>query len=179
MAMAALNAAKDALDINSPSKVFRAIGYSVPEGFAMGIERMGYMVKDASVGMTDTALNGVKGAISRISDFVNSDIDSQPVIRPVLDLSDIQSGAGAINGLFGMTPSVGVMSNVRAINSMMSRNQNGGNAEIVSAIDKLRGDLSNIGGDTYQINGVTYGADSEVSNAIQTLVRAIKVEGRI
>ena len=179
MAQAALEAAKEALDINSPSKVFRAIGYSVPEGFAMGIERLGYLVKDASVGMTDTALNGVKGAISRISDFVNSDIDSQPVIRPVLDLSDIQSGAGAINGLFGMTPSVGVMSNVRAINSMMSRNQNGGNAEIVSAIDKLRGDLSNIGGDTYQINGVTYGADSEVSNAIQTLVRAIKVEGRI
>lgn len=179
MAQAALSAAKAALAINSPSKVFRAIGYSVPEGFAMGIERMGYMVKTASVGMTDTALDGVKGAISRISDLVNSDIDSQPVIRPVLDLSDIQSGAGAINGLFGMTPSVGVMSNVRAINSMMSRNQNGGNAEIISAIDKLRGYLSNIGGDTYQINGITYGADSDVSNAIQTLVRAIKVEGRI
>ena len=179
MASAAAKAAKDALDINSPSKVFRAIGMSIPEGFAMGIEKLGYAVKASTVGMTDSALDGVKGAISRISDVVNSDIDSQPVIRPVLDLSDIQSGAGAINGLFGMTPSVGVMSNVRAINSMMSKNQNGGSAEIVSAIDKLRGDLGNIGGDTYQINGVTYGADSEVSAAIQTLVRAIKVEGRI
>lgn len=179
MAKAAASAAKKALDINSPSKVFRAIGMSIPEGFAMGIEKLGYAVKASTVGMTDSALDGVKGAISRISDVVNSDIDSQPVIRPVLDLSDIQSGAGAINGLFGMTPSVGVMSNVRAINSMMSRNQNGGSAEIVSAIDKLRGDLGNIGGDTYQISGVTYGADSEVSAAIQTLVRAIKVEGRI
>lgn len=179
MAEAAEKAAKEALDINSPSKVFRALGYSVPEGFAMGISRLGYMVSNASIGMTDTALDGVKGAMARITDAVNGNIDAQPVIRPVLDLSDVKSGAGAINGLFGTNQSVGVLSNVRAINSMMSRNQNGGNAEIVSAIDKLRGDLGNIGGDTYQINGVTYGADSEVSGAIQTLVRAMRVEGRI
>lgn len=178
MASAAAKAAKDALEINSPSKVFRAIGYSIPEGLAMGIDRMRHMVEESSIGMTDTALDGVKGAISRISDVVNGDIDSQPTIRPVLDLSDIQTGAGTINKLLGVTPSVGVMSNVRAINSMMNRNQNGGNAEIVSAIDKLRGDLSNLGGDTYQINGITYGADSEVSGAIQTLVRAMKMEGR-
>lgn len=178
MASAAAKAAKDALEINSPSKVFRAIGYFIPEGLAMGIDRMRHMVEESSIGMTDTALDGVKGAISRISDVVNGDIDSQPTIRPVLDLSDIQTGAGTINKLLGVTPSVGVMSNVRAINSMMNRNQNGGNAEIVSAIDKLRGDLGNLGGDTYQINGITYGADSEVSGAIQTLVRAMKMEGR-
>lgn len=178
MASAAAKAAKDALEINSPSKVFRAIGYSIPEGLAMGIDRMRHMVEESSIGMTDTALDGVKGAISRISDVVNGDIDSQPTIRPVLDLSEIHTGAGTINKLLGVTPSVGVMSNVRAINSMMNRNQNGGNAEIVSAIDKLRGDLSNLGGDTYQINGITYGADSEVSGAIQTLVRAMKMEGR-
>lgn len=179
MANAAEKAAKEALDINSPSKVFRRIGTSVPEGFAMGISKLGSKVKAASVGMTDTALDGVKGAISRIAEAVNTDIDSQPVIRPVLDMSDIQAGAGTINGLFGMTPSVGVMSNVRAISSMMNRNQNGGNGDVVSAIDKLRKDLGNIGGNSYNINGITYDDGSNVSEAIKTLVRATRVERRI
>lgn len=179
MASAAYKAAKEALDINSPSKIFRSLGYSVPEGFAMGIDRLSYMAKQSSIGMTDAALDGVKGAISRISDFVNSDIDSQPVIRPVLDLSAVATGAGTINGMFGMKPSVGVMSNVRAINSMM-RNQNGSNYEVVSAIEKLRKDLGNINpGNTYQINGITYDDGSGISDAVKTLVRAAKVERRI
>lgn len=179
MASAAYEAAKEALDINSPSKVFRSLGTSVPEGFAMGIGKFGNLIKDASVGMADTAVNGLTGAISRISDIVNGEIDAQPVIRPVLDLSEVQSGAGSINGLFGMTPSVGVMSNIRAINSMMNRNQNGANDDVVSAIDKLRGDLGNVRGDTYMIGDVNYGADSEVASAIQTLVRAAMVERRV
>ena len=33
-------------------------------------------------------------------------------------------------------------------------------------------------GDTYQINGITYDSGSEVSEAIQTLIRASIIEGR-
>ena len=179
MAAAAKEAAEEALGINSPSKEFYAIGRFAGMGLVNALKDYGRNSYKAGAEVATQAKSGLSDAIGRISDLINSDIDSQPVIRPVLDLSDIQSGAGAINGLFGMTPSVGVMSNVRAINSMMSRSQNGGSAEIVSAIDKLRGDLGNLGGDTYQINGITYGADSEVSSAIQTLVRAMNMERRI
>ena len=178
MANAAKKAAEEALGIASPSKEFYSIGRFAGMGLVNAL--MDYADKTYTAGaeVAKQAKNGLSDAIGRISDLIYSDIDTQPTIRPVLDLSDVQAGAGVINGLFGMTPTVGVMSNVRAINSMMSRNQNGGNAEIVSAIDKLRGDLSNLGGDTYQINGITYGDDSEVSSAIQTLVRAMKMEGR-
>ena len=179
MAEAAAQAARNALAINSPSKVFRAIGTSIPEGFAMGIEKLGGLVKNASVSMSDTAVSGVKRSISRLADIVDGDIDTQPTIRPVLDLSDVRAGAGTIGSLLGNGTSVGVLANVGAIGSMMAnRNQNGGIDDMVSAIDKLRKDISGMDHATYNINGITYDDGSNIADAVQTLVRAAKVERR-
>lgn len=179
MADAAEAAAREALDINSPSKVFRALGYSIPEGLAMGIDKLSYMATDSASGMANSAISGVKNAISRISSYMDSDMDTQPTIRPVVDLSDVKSGANAINGLLSSTQSVGIMANVNSVSSMMSgRNQNG-NSDIVSEIGKLRSALSNIGaGNTYNINGITYDDGSAVSDAISTLVRHTIIGGR-
>lgn len=180
MATAAAKAAKKALAINSPSKVFRAIGTSVPEGFAMGIDKFRGLVAASSVAMTKAALDNVKSSISRISDIVNSDIDAQPTIRPVVDLSNVQSGAKTISSLLSGDSSMGVLANVRTIGSMMNRrNQNGAESEIVTAINKLRKDLSNVGNTTYQVNGVTYDDGSNITDAVRTIVRAARVERRV
>ena len=180
MANAAEKAAKEALDINSPSKVFRAIGYSVPEGFAMGIDRMTRLATSSASGMSKATLDTVKNSISRIADLVNTDIDAQPTIRPVLDLSDIKSGAGAIGGLLGAGGPIGVRANVSAINSMMgSRGQNGTNADVIAAINKLRDRLDNVGNTTYSINGVTYDDGSNIAEAVRTITRAAVRERRV
>ena len=179
MANAAEKAAKEALDINSPSKVFRALGYSVPEGFAMGIDRMLGLVTGSSGAMADTAINSVSSAISKVADYVNNGIDAQPTIRPVLDLSDVKSQAGSISGLFRMRPSVDVLSNVGAINSMMNSRQNGTANDVISAINGLRKSLSDSSGDQYNINGITYDDGTNVSEAVRTLVRAARIERRI
>ena len=179
MAQAALEAARAALRINSPSKVFRDMGMSVPEGFAMGIDKLGGMVKNSAVEMADGAIDGTKTAIARIADAINSDIDTQPTIRPVLDLSDIQSGANALSGMLAMTPSVGVMANVGAISSMMNNRQNGGNDDVVSALNDLKSSLSGRTGDSYTINGITYDDGTNVSTAVKELVRAARIERRV
>jgi hypothetical protein len=57
--------------------------------------------------------------------------------------------------------------------------QNGGNGDVISAIDKLRDSLGNIGGNTYNVNGVTYDDGSNVSNAVQSLIRAARIERRV
>jgi hypothetical protein len=179
MAAAAAAAAKDELDINSPSKVFRAIASSIPEGFADGIERYSYLVENSSVSMANTAVSGVKDSISRIADFIDSDIDTQPTIRPVLDLSDVRSNAGLISSLLGTGTSMDVLTNVGSINTMMNRrNQNGTNLDVISAINKLRKDIGNINNTSYNINGITYDDGSNIANAIETIVRAAKVERR-
>ena len=178
MADSAYEAAKEALDINSHSKIFRKLGFSIPEGLAMGIDKLGYVVGNSVISMTDSAIRGTKNAISRIASIVTSDIDAQPTIRPVLDLSDIKSGANAIrNMLNGRTMSVATR-NVGTINSTMRYNQNGTNSDVISAIEDLGRRLGNGYGNTYNINGITYDDGSEVSNAIKTLIRAAKIERR-
>ena len=179
MAEAAVNAAKKKLKINSPSKVFIEIGKGIPEGFAMGVDKFGGLVNSSVRSMADTAISNVSRSLSAISNTINSNIDAQPTIRPVLDLSDVRSGASAIGSMLAFDSSVGVTANVGAINSMMnSRIQNGEENTIVAAINKLRKDLGNVGNTTYHVDGVTYDDGSAVSEAIKTIIRAAKIERR-
>ena len=180
MAEAAEEAARKALKINSPSKVFIKIGGGVPEGFAKGIDKFGYYVANSMDTLSSNALNETKKAIARIADVIDADMDTQPTIRPVIDLSNVESGAAAIGGMFNNGPSVRLSANVDAINTMMTRNsQNGTNDDIISAIDKLRKDLGNIKGDSYIIDGITYDDGSNISDAVKSLVRAARIERRI
>ena len=82
-----------------------------------------------------------------------------------------------MNGMF-RSPSIGVMSNLDAISSGMKLNRQNGGENIVSAIEKLGKNLGNTTGDTYNINGINYGDNTDVAEAIQTLVRAAKIERR-
>ena len=179
MATAAYEAAKEALDVNSPSKIFRELGTSIPEGLAVGIDKLSGTVKDSAIGMTDVAVKSVSDSVSKIANAINTDIDMQPSIRPVVDLSNIESGARAINGLFSSETSVGVQANVRAINSMMSKqNQNGTNNDIVSAIGDLGKRIDKLEHPTYNINGVDLSGDQAVVDAFTTIIRAARMERR-
>ena len=140
---------------------------------------MGRAVYNASHNLGGSAVNSISSAISRMSSIVENDIDAQPTIRPVLDLSNIASGAGDISDMLSLNPSVGVISNVRSINSMMNRNQNGANDDVVSAIKDLKNSINNMSGDTYSINGITYDDGSNITNAVQSIVRAARQERRI
>lgn len=178
MANAAEKAARDALDINSPSKVFYGIGAFAGQGFVNAFADYESVAFGAGSGIAKSATKGLTAAISRISDAVNSDIDAQPVIRPVLDLSAVRAGAESIGGMFGMNPSVGLLANVGSINTAMNRRQNGGNADVISAITELGRKMGTSVGPTYNINGVNVSGDAEVAEAFKVIVRAIEVGRR-
>ena len=178
MADAASEAARKALDERSPSKVFYGIGDYAGVAFVNALKDHTTKAYKASFEMASKAKSGLSDAVAKISDVINSDIDAQPTIRPVLDLSDVRAGASSISRMFGANPSVGVMPNIRAITSMMNGNQNGGNDDVISAIKDLGNKISGKTGDTYQINGITYDDGSNVSDAVATLVRAVRVERR-
>ena len=128
-------------------------------------------------GVGDKARLGLGRAIKGVSNLISEGIDDEFTIRPVLDLSDVQSGAATINGMLGV-PSVGVAANLNAISTgMRTYRQNGGD-DVISAIDKLGKNLGNITGDTYNINGITYDNGSEIQEAVSTLVRAARIERR-
>ena len=178
MALKALNAAKSALDINSPSKETYKVGAFFGKGFINAIEDYESKSSKAGYSMADSARQGLSNAISKVGTLVENGIDSQPTIRPVLDLSDVESGAGTINGMFSMTPSIRTLSNVGMISSMMNRSQNGANSDVISAIENLGKQIGRTSGDTYQINGVTYDDGSSITDAVRTIIRAARVERR-
>ena len=172
------SAARSKLHIYSPSRVFRKIGAWVPKGFAQGIERFSYLGTRAVEGMSNDAIDSASKVLSNINAVLTDDINTQPMIRPVVDLSNVESSSDAISNMLAMDPTVSAFSNVRSISAMMNRNQNGANDDVVSAIKDLGKTIGKASGDTYQINGITYDSGSEVSEAIQTLIRASIIEGR-
>lgn len=90
---------EDGLDINSPSRVFAEYGKFIDMGLAEGMEDNVKVVEKASGSLTKSTMKGMASAISSISDSVSNDLDFNPTIRPVLDLSEIQNGGRAISGL--------------------------------------------------------------------------------
>ena len=177
-------AAEDSLNssivVASPSKVAFKSGGFFGLGFVNGIKNTMSKVYDASSEIGDKAKTGLSKAISKVSDLINSDIDANPTIRPVLDLSDVENGASLLNSMFNDGPSIGVMSNLNAIGrGFNNNNQNGRNDDVVSAINKLRNDLGNVGGNTYNVNGVTYDDGTNITTAVKDLIRAIQIEGRM
>jgi hypothetical protein len=178
---AALKAAKKAIDSNSPSKEAMKLGNYFGQGLVIGINDYESKTYDAGYSIADRAKEGLSRAIAKVSSILNSDMDTQPTIRPVLDLSEVKDGASSLNSLFNNGPSLGVSANLNAINSSMkTRSQNGANDGVISAINNLRRDLGNAPrGDTYNVNGITYDDGSNMSNAVRDLIRAAKVERRV
>ena len=163
----------------SPSKATIKAGKWFGEGLIIGINQMSNSVYSAGSSLGEEAVSSLSKSISRIGDVVNSDIDAQPTIRPVLDLSDVKAGAGTIDSLFGMRPSVGMLANVGTISSMMNRSQNGANDDVIEAIKDLGRKISTSSGNTYSVNGITYDDGSNISNAVKDIIRAAKIERRI
>ena len=176
----AVQGEKDGQQSNSPSKATIKAGKWLGEGLVIGIEKLSSRVYDSGHDLGKTATNSISSAISKASELIDGDMDAQPTIRPVVDLTDVRSGAIAINGMFSGTRGIGIQGNLNAINVAMNRKlQNGSNNDVIAAINKLNDGLAANRGDTYNFEGITYDNGNEISNAVQTLVRAAKMGRRV
>ena len=96
---------KAATDEASPSKATKKIGKYCVEGMAIGLRDSEEVSKAASE-LGYTAMGGLESAMSTIDDLLNGGATG-PVIRPVLDLSEVQNGASGLSGIFS-NPNLGV-----------------------------------------------------------------------
>ncbi len=148
LAKSAYDAARAALDINSPSRKFRALGKSSVEGFAQGFTRYSKLSTRAAEEVSNDALSAVSDIAAAMSIAASEDFDFQPTITPVVDMSNISAAGGLINGYFGQVP-MNVSSYLNS--SMMSDalsaiSQNAaGSSDVVSAIRELRSDVQYLG----------------------------------
>ena len=138
MANAAKAAAEQALDEESPSKVFMKIGEYVSLGMAKGIDNMADAAAKSSEAMANSSIGSAKMAIGAIADAMDSDIDFEPRIAPVVDLNNVESSAIKANSMLGNIVSDATLKSVRIVGGITdTRNQNGSIERLESKFSEL------------------------------------------
>ena len=137
------SAAKNELDEHSPSRVFAEIGRYIDEGLMVGINDYYDKVVGATEDLGDGAIDAMKDSIDAMSEMNLEDM-ADPVIKPVLDLSEIQNGRNSINDLLDDNYSFGISNGLTSV----GRNNNTGSPIINMTINASEGqdveELANI-----------------------------------
>lgn len=179
MANAAANAAAKALDEHSPSKVLYHIGEYGVLGFVNAFVDYFKVAANAGTDMAKAAYNGVEKATSGFNGIFDN-LDANPTITPVMDLSEIKSGVNYINSALSGNANYSVFGQVNRIaRGVNSSSQNGTTKDVIRELSKLRGDIQSMPVNQYSIDGITYDDGSAVSGAVGQLIRAVRLERRI
>lgn len=150
------DAIRNRLKIHSPSEETYEDGAYVILGAINGMEAYADRLKTTTEDITEQSmLDPIREAIASVNDDGTIDSETQPVIRPVLDLSEIQNGYKQINSLFDeqyrvdMQARMGKMETSSAINpeqidqiedAIRSINNN----DVINEMETLRNDISNL-----------------------------------
>ena len=122
------------------------------QGFAKGFEKSAGDVSKASEEIGKKAIAGMSKSMDRLSDSIDLDIDAEPTIKPVLDLSDVANGVKTMDKMLYTQKSVELAGNVNiGMNTAMERNQNEkskvyNDSGVISEIGKLREDINALAG---------------------------------
>lgn len=100
MALESVKAVKKTLEINSPSRVTQKLGNYTGLGFVKGLCDYADKSYNAGANMAESMKSGLSNAMSAVGDLMSGDMDMQPTIRPVLDLSNLTGAANELDSLF-------------------------------------------------------------------------------
>ena len=134
MAEAVNKAVPKQLQEKSPSRLSYKYGKNYDLGMANGIDDYTSTVVGSATNMSQAMVQTANNIISSISAVIDSDMDSQPTIRPVLDTSGVEKGVKGMNRLFNNSDLSLVYSANRGVNKI--------NAEKNSTVSSTTGNSS-------------------------------------
>ena len=179
---AVISALKSALQERSPSRISHKFGEYYGQGLVNGINDTSNKAEKSGTNLGMSAIKGLKSAISKVSEIMSDNMDTNPVIAPVVDLRNVKSGSRQLNGMLtDMTnKSIGFRSSVSLANSVSSGMRPSVQVQdsVKDLVKALRDNDSFSTKNTYNINGITYDDGSNVAEAIRTIIRAARVERR-
>ena len=163
----AIDATKETIDSNSPSKVFMQIGKNIIDGLTIGINDNADEAKESIFDLMNNALSGIQ-------DVIDSDMDDL-TIRPVMDLSGVTEGAADISSIMSNINGGSVSMSGSLASSVSSRMNNGKGSS-----ENQNEHIINNAGDTYV---ATFNVTSdnpeelakEVDARLQTMHRQAKL----
>jgi tape measure domain-containing protein len=104
MAHSAINAVTGIFDSHSPSRVFIGIGENLVEGLVLGVDNNANSAVSSAENMGIAVVDSMKNTMTNISTELSKGIDTNPVIRPVIDLTEAKKGASSLNSLISDNP---------------------------------------------------------------------------
>ena len=144
MARSAYLAAKRELAINSPSKKFKRLAYSIPEGTAVGIDSKIDVVKSSAVNMAKAAIDSTKGTISKLGSILsNNNINAKPTISPVVDATNLDPKSMRLGAKINASVGRPVESIYQAVFNAQ-RDIKASNEAVMSAVENIRADINDM-----------------------------------
>lgn len=153
VAAGAINSISVTWQVNSPSKVGTSLGMFFDLGIARGFDRYSSAVNHSAEKMSQSAANSARTLLRGASSSLFDDIDPNPTIRPVIDLSGVRSGVDSISSMFNSNSMVGTglfkglnfSKSVNALNFDGSKILGGlNNKDVVSELKTLSDHFDNL-----------------------------------
>ena len=141
--------AEKATKEKSPSRVFMKIGNFITLGLAKGISDETQAAVDAMDTTANTIIDTMRDTINKANDALIDDID-EPVITPILDLSEVQNGSRQLddmlsrNSAFSARRSFGNLQNEQWNSQNALLNATMDNTDIVSAVTSLNEEVATL-----------------------------------
>ena len=174
----AIDGVKHILGIASPSKVFKQLGKYTAQGMSIGLDKYAFMAEESASDLATGILENVRNPLRNVADILNVEIDVNPKITPVMDLSNVMEGNKLLTNMIA-DQDMQINARSGSIAGSVGKIQNRyDNSDVIAAVNGLKESLNN-NGPSYTINGITYDDGSNVSAAVQTLVRAARIERRL
>ncbi|MGL5253670.1 MAG: phage tail protein, partial [Brevinema sp.] len=159
LASSALDGIRDFLGIASPAKAFIEIGKFCSLGMAEGIAKYAGNVVNETETLGDDVLSSMESTMTQLARAIETDMDVQPTITPVLDLSDVKSGANSLASMLNKGQTYGLAQKVSKQNSLKADDQNGSNMT----------DNSTTIHNKFELNGLTVRTEADIDEIAKKL----------
>ena len=175
VAKKAYTAAKKELGIASPSTKFFDLGGYSDQGLANGIISLSTVVEKASSKVGSNALNTMKKSLENVSDIVNTDVNSDPIIKPVLDLSNISSGSKLIDDILNKNRSLDLAESIgsKGISSNIKKDVSEGIESGSKITNKSLSPIFNVtvnGSEGQDVNELANLVSQKINDSVRRLV---------
>lgn len=137
LAKLAVSAMKKELDINSPSKVTEELGMYSDMGLAKGLDKYSSLVDKSATNVGSNVKDALNDTLANLN---LDDINTEPVIRPVLDLSDIEDKASQLNSLMSQNQAASISANY----SYSNQEEAARNAAMMNQMSQMNNKLADM-----------------------------------
>ena len=153
---------KSQLEQNSPSKVGIRIGKDFGTSIGMGLEDSTSNVTNSAHVLTDNLIDKTRSIIQKMAEVLDDELDLQPVISPVLDLSQVTGQSEVLKNLLANDRAAGILASAMFVNQRHGFNNQNGGDETPATISVVN---------EFNLNGVTIREEADIDRVAEQLYR--------